>query len=100
MESEVDKNRKTSKTDASQKNNNSEKSKEETKDDNTKKTDEKKKDEKVYTGKVFGKGTSRYKEANDGPIIDIDFEDIDIRSPISTEYARLGEKRIKRLLLK
>ena len=100
MESEVDKKRKTSKTDANQKNNNSEKFKEETKDDNTKKTDEKKKDEKVYTGKVFGKGTSRYKEANDGPIIDIDFEDIDIGSPILTEYARLGEKRIKRLLLK
>ena len=43
MESEVDKKRKTSETDASQKNNNSKKSKEKTKDDNTKKTDEKKK---------------------------------------------------------
>lgn len=68
-----------------------------TKDDNTK---EKSKDEKAYTGEVFGKGTSRYKETDDSPIIDIDFEDIDYRSPTSTEYARIGEKRVKRLLLK
>lgn len=45
MESEVDKKRKTSETDASQKNNNSEKSKEKTKDDNSKKSKEKTKDD-------------------------------------------------------
>lgn len=70
------------------------------KSDSSKNTKEKTKDEKVYTGEVFGKGTSRYKETDNSPIIDIDFEDLDYRSPTSTEYARIGEKRVKRLLLK